>query len=107
MMVRHRCQPGGDLPMDPRLSPAVCGALAVSLAPLLLSGGSLYAAPAPTPPTVHAAYVLLAESPAGRTVAFARVIVDPSQACPALLDGAKRTATTPRSNPHGFAVKVC
>ena len=35
------------------------------------------------------------------------MIVDPGQACPALIDGAKRTATTPRRNPHGFAVKVC
>lgn len=93
--------------MSPRLSPTVCGALAASLAPLLLAGCSLHAAPAPAQPTVHAAYVLLAESPAGSTVAFARVIVDPGQSCPALIDGAKRTATTPRGNPHGFTVKVC
>ena len=51
--------------MGPRLSPTVCDALAVSIAPLLLAGGSLHAAQAPPQPTVHAAYVLLAESPRG------------------------------------------
>lgn len=64
--------------------------------------------PAQQPPAVHAAYVLLAESPEGSTTAFARVIVDPGQECPALAgSGTERIATTPRRNPHGFAVKVC
>ncbi len=87
------------------LSPAVLGFLSI---PLLLACGSLRAQPAPASPPVHAAYVLLAESPAGSTVAFARVIVDPGRSCPALTgDGAERIAMTPRRNPPGFAVQVC
>jgi len=93
--------------MRTRLAPTVCGAVSVALAPLLLACVSLRADQAPAQPTVHTAYVLLAESPAGSTVAFARVIVEPGQACPALLGGTERIATTPRHNPHGFAVKVC
>lgn len=59
-------------------------------------------------PKVYTAYVLLAESPAGPTVAFARVIVDPGVDCPPLLgDKQERIPTTPRENPHGFSVKVC
>jgi Calcineurin-like phosphoesterase len=73
---------------------------------IFLTAGSLYAQPAVPP--VYAAYVLLAESPAGKTVAFARVIVDPGRECPALVGpGKERIATTPRRNPHGFTVKVC
>lgn len=74
-----------------------------------LAGVSSWAEPAvPAPPSFHAAYVLLAESPEGGTVAFARVIVDPDTSCPALLgSGAERIATTPRRNPHGFTVRVC
>jgi hypothetical protein len=72
---------------------------------LSIALASLFSTPAQA--AVHAAYVLLAESPAGNTVAFARVIVDPGEACPALIDGTKRIATKPRRNPHGFAVKVC
>jgi hypothetical protein len=91
--------------MRTRLSSIVCGALSL---PLLLSGGSLRAEQAPAQPTLYAAYVLLAESPVGSTVAFARVIVDPSRGCPALVGaGAERVAMTPRRNPHGFKVKVC
>jgi hypothetical protein len=91
--------------MRTRLSPFVCRALSI---PLLLAGGALRAEPAPVQSTVHAAYVLLAESPAGETVAFARVIVDPGESCPGLVGaGAERIATRPRSNPHKFPVQVC
>src|SRR5512147_2589465 len=73
---------------------------------IVLTSGSLRAQPAVLP--VYAAYVLLAESPAGSTAAFARVIVDPGRDCPALVGpGKERIATTPRRNPHGFTVKVC
>jgi Calcineurin-like phosphoesterase len=95
--------------MKSRLAPTVRGALIVALA-LLVPAGSLRAdqAQAPAKPSLYAAYVLLAESPAGGTAAFARVIVDPGQGCPALVGaGAERMAMTPRLNPHGFAVKVC
>jgi hypothetical protein len=93
--------------MKTRLSPAVCGALAIFFAPLL-PAGSLLAEQAPTTSKVYAAYVLLAESSSGGTVAFARAIVDPGQECPALIGAAaERIAMTPRSNPHGFTVKVC
>lgn len=94
--------------MRSRLSSILCGGLAVAPALLCLGGCSLWAEPAPARPAVYAAYVLLAETPAGSTAAFARVIVDPGRECPALLGtGAERTATTPRRNPHGFTVKVC
>jgi len=77
--------------------------ISAALALIFLTGGPLCAQPA-----VHAAYVLLAESPAGRTAAFARVIVDPGRECPALVGkGSERIKTTPRRNPHGFPVKVC
>jgi hypothetical protein len=90
--------------MRTRLAPTLWGALSLSL----LLAGSLGAEPAPRQAGVHAAYVLLAESPAGSTVAFARVIVDPGQSCPALTGaGGERIAMSPRRNPHGFAVKVC
>ncbi len=62
------------------------------------------------PPKIYAAYVLLAESPSGRTVPFARVIVDPAVSCPELVGiggGKAKIRTTPRKNPHGFPVKVC
>jgi hypothetical protein len=76
---------------------------------LFLAGVSLRAQPAPAAPSaIYAAYVLLAESPAGSTVAFARVIVDPSRDCPALAGaGKERIKTAPRLNPHGFKIKVC
>jgi|CXWL01.1.fsa_nt_gi hypothetical protein len=76
---------------------------------LWLAGIPLPAEPAaPARPQVHAAYVLLAESPSGQTVAFARVILDPGAGCPELVGtGTERRATTPRPNPHGFPVKVC
>lgn len=97
--------------MRNRLSSPVCGVLPVALPFLFLAAGSLHAqaAPVPTsPPTVYAAYVLLAESPAGHMVAFARVIVDPGAECPQLVsEGIERIATTPRRNPHGFTVDVC
>lgn len=68
---------------------------------IFLTAGSVHAQP-------HAAYVLLAESPAGSTVAFARVIVDSKQDCPALIGkGKERIKMKPRRNPHGFPVKVC
>lgn len=93
--------------MRTRSSAVVCGAFAVFFAPLSPSG-SLRAEEAPARPALYAAYVLLAESPAGSTVAFARVIVDPGRECPALIGAAgERIATTTRRNPHGFAVKVC
>lgn len=91
--------------MSTRLSPALCGSIALAL--LSPACGSLRAEQAPARPPVHAAYVLLAESPTESTVAFARVIVNPGQACPALVGGSERIATTPRRNPHGFKVKVC
>ncbi len=92
-------------------NPAVA-AFSVAFALLLPVTGSLRAEPAPAPapaqPTAYAAYVLLAESPQGNTVAFARVIVDPGAACPVLVgEGKERIATTPRKNPHGFTVDVC
>jgi calcineurin-like phosphoesterase family protein len=97
--------------MRTRFAPTVCSALSILL---LLAAGSLQADQAPAQPTapakpaIYAAYVLLAESPAGPTVAFARVIVDPGRSCPALVgDGAERIAMTPRRNPHGFKVQVC
>jgi hypothetical protein len=94
--------------MRTRLAPTVCGILAIALVYLGPAGSSLHAEQAPAQSRIYAAYVLLAESPAGKTVAFARVIVDPGQSCPALLGaGAERVAMTPRRNPHGFAVKVC
>lgn len=63
--------------------------------------------------TVHAAYLLLVEGPDHATVPLARVIVDPDVPCPSLVPGAPggeagaALATTPRRNPHGFAVRVC
>ncbi|HWM93627.1 MAG TPA: metallophosphoesterase [Thermoanaerobaculia bacterium] len=94
--------------MRRRLSPTFCGAVSAALALIFLTGGPLCAEPAPAQPAVYAAYVLLAESPAGRTAAFARVIVDPGRECPALAGtGSERIKTTPRRNPHGFTVKVC
>src|SRR5690349_2671423 len=70
---------------------------------MLLATGSLQAQS-----QVYAAYVLLAESPSGSTVPFARVIVDPGKPCPALAGpGKERIATKPRRNPHGFPVQVC
>ncbi|HYO12417.1 MAG TPA: metallophosphoesterase [Thermoanaerobaculia bacterium] len=93
--------------MRMRHSFTLCGALSIAFAPLLLAG-SLRAQQAPAQSTVQAAYVLLAESPAGSTVAFARAIVDSGQSCPDLVGaGAERIPMTPRRNPHGFAVKVC
>ncbi len=88
------------------------GGLAAALALTSLAGCSLHAEPTPpTKPatsTVYAGYVLLAETPAGSTAAFARVIVDPGRDCPALAGaGTERIETTPRKNPHGFSVKVC
>lgn len=71
------------------------------------------AAPAePLAPAAISAYVLLTEASPGKTVALARVIVAPDAACPVLVETAmrghaKRLATRPRRNPHGFAVKVC
>ncbi len=74
----------------------------------LLALNSLAAPAQPAKSAIHAAYVLLAESSAGSTVAFARVIVDPGKDCPALTGaGTERIATAPRRNPHGFPVKVC
>jgi hypothetical protein len=92
--------------MHTRRARIVRGALSTSL--LLLTGCSLWAAPPSAQPPVYAAYVLLADTPAGTTAAFARVIVDPGRDCPALLGpGTERIATTPRRNPQGFKVKVC
>jgi hypothetical protein len=55
-----------------------------------------------------ASYVLLGESPPGKTVALARAIVAPDASCPALVEaGGKKKAMRERRNPHGFAVKVC
>jgi hypothetical protein len=94
--------------MKMRHSLTVCGAFSIALAPLWLDGGSLRAEQVPAKSTVQAAYVLLAESPAGSTVAFARAIVDSDQGCPELVGaGAERISMTPRRNPHGFTVKVC
>src|SRR5215210_374351 len=94
--------------MRRRLSSTFCGAVSAALALIFLTGGPLCAEPAPTQPVVYAAYVLLAESPAGQTAAFARVIVDPGRECPALVGtGSERIKTAPRRNPHGFTVKVC
>lgn len=94
--------------MRRRLSPILRGAFWAVLALVFLARLSLCAEPAPARPAVYAAYVLLAESPAGSTSAFARVIVDPGRECPALIGtGTERIATTPRRNPHGFTVKVC
>ncbi|HXU30578.1 MAG TPA: metallophosphoesterase [Thermoanaerobaculia bacterium] len=99
--------------MRTRLSLSEYGVLSAAFAVQFLAAGSLFAesAPAPSPsapPKIYAAYVLLAESPSGRTVPFARVIVDPGAPCPQLVGaGKERIATTPRLNPHGFAVKVC
>ncbi len=93
-----------------RLSSPVAEVLSAAFVLLFLPAGSLRAEPAPAPASlsVYAAYVLLAESPKGRTVAFARVIVDPGAACPVLVgEGNERIATTPRRNPHGFTVDVC
>lgn len=81
-----------------------------STAALLFAAFSLFAESAPPAgkAKIYAAYVLLAESPKGETLAFARLIVDPGAACPALAgEGKERIATTPRRNPDGFAVKVC
>src|SRR6185295_14323463 len=94
--------------MRRRLSPILRGAFLAALALVFPASLSLCAEPEPARPAVYAAYVLLAETPAGRTVAFARVIVDPGRECPALIGtGTERIATTPRRNPHGFTVKVC
>jgi hypothetical protein len=71
---------------------------------MLLTAGALRAQSS----TIYAAYVLLAESPSGSTMPFARVIVDPGRDCPALTgNGKERVKTTPRRNPHGFKVQVC
>lgn len=93
-----------------RLSNPAVAFISVAFGLLLPAVGSLCAEPisVPAQTPVYAAYVLLAESPSGRTVAFARVIVDPGAPCPQLIGSAKeRIATTPRRNPHGFSVKVC
>jgi hypothetical protein len=94
--------------MRSRLSPFLRRALPAALALTFLAGCSLSAEASPAPLPLYTAYVLLAESPAGSTVAFARVIVDPDRDCPALVgEGTERIRTTPRRNPHGFKVKVC
>ncbi len=97
--------------MRTRFAVSASGVLSAALAMHFFAAGSLFAevaTPPAAPSTIYAAYVLLAESPSGRTVAFARVIVDPGAPCPQLVGaGKERIATTPRRNPHGFAVKVC
>lgn len=58
---------------------------------------------------VYGAYVLLGPAVDGASAgAFARVVVDAGQeTCPQLLGAASPIPMTFRSNPHGFAVKVC
>ncbi len=75
----------GPWPWRSRLSLLLRGAFWAALAPVFLAPLSLGAEPGPARPAVYAAYVLLAESPAGSTSAFARVIVDPGRECPALI----------------------
>lgn len=60
------------------------------------------------------AWVMLASAMDGTTVAYARAIVPPDDACPLLEpvgEGADGSAAgvvmVPRNNPHGFAVRVC
>lgn len=92
---------------------SVCLALWILAVPQI---GCRRSAPAPVPDSQpatatapQAAYVLLGESPAGSTVAFARVIVEGGAACPDLLDaaGGPPIALSKRRNPHGFSVDVC
>ncbi len=62
---------------------------------------------APPSDALHARFVLLAQSPQGRTVAFARTILKPGYHCPRIIGGENAITMTPRDNPHGFPVAVC
>ncbi|MCP5110437.1 MAG: hypothetical protein GY953_06340, partial [bacterium] len=74
---------------------------------ILLLGCGADPADSPGPEVaVHGRYVLLASSPAGNPVAFARVIIDADQPCPTIT-GEATLPMSPRDNPHGFSVKVC
>jgi hypothetical protein len=61
-----------------------------------------------SPPTVYAAYVLLAPGGSGGTIALARAIVAPGQPeCPTLDGDATHIPMSPRHNPHAFPVDLC
>lgn len=57
---------------------------------------------------VYAAYSMLSTDNAGKTILFARVIIDPNeQKCPTLLGSTSDIEMSFRSNPFGFVVNVC
>ena len=64
---------------------------------------------APPSEAVFGAYVLLVQAPDGRTVPFARVIIDTGYTCPNIVGESEQSpiTMTTRSNPHGFSVLVC
>ena len=76
------------------------------LATTLLIATEVIAVP-PPPTAVYGAYVLLAQTPQGEPVAFARVIIDTGYPCPTIAGGNHPIVMTTRDNPHGFSVLVC
>lgn len=81
----------------------------LSLVVAAFAAGMLQPLPGRAADTVHAAYVLYAESPGDGTVLLARVIVDRGTSCPSLEYGGRSVATIARRNPNPqtFPVTVC
>lgn len=78
------------------------GVQVLALFALVGGCGTVVQAPAPL-----VSYVLLGESPDGKPVAFARVILPPGQLCPELHGDGEKRAMGKRLNPHAFEVEVC
>ena len=64
-------------------------------------------APSDAPPGVHAAYVVIGEGRDGEATAVARVIHDGADGCPRLVSEDVSLEMAPRSDTHGFDVRVC
>jgi len=105
--------------LEPRRGRPAVVSISLSFAVALLSAAVLLGgcrraeetevASSPAATTAYAAYVLLAESPQGAPLAFARVIVEGGAACPDLVGaaGSADLLMSKRHNPHGFSVDVC
>ncbi|RMH19132.1 MAG: hypothetical protein D6696_11395 [Acidobacteria bacterium] len=90
----------------PRLRIAVaCAATVLAATPFVASGQP---SPPPAPPAsaVHGHFVVLGAA-GGRTVAYARAVIEPAYGCPAVSGGAGSITMTTRDNPHHFPVVVC
>ncbi len=82
---------------------------ALCVAVWALGGAGLVLASSPTIPSssaTHGHFVVLGSS-GGETVAYARILIDPGYACPAIEGGSKPITMTSRDNPRGFPVIVC